>query len=216
MAETTKLAVEPRERAGKGAARAARRAGRIPGVIYGDGKAPTLIQMDPAALQREVVRPGFVTRLFDLQLNGGAERVLARDVQFHPVTDRAEHIDFMRVGATTRIRVSVPVIFVNQDKSPGLKRGGVLNVVRREVELVCPADAIPEQIEVDLAGADIGDSLHISRVTLPPNVHPAIADRDFTIATIAAPTVVAEEAAEEQEAVAEAERPAEEPSTESS
>ena len=193
MSEIHKLAAEPRERAGKGAARATRRAGRVPGVIYGAKKDPVPLTLDPRDLRREIAGGGFFATLFDVQVNGGTERVLPRDLQLHPVTDQPLHVDFLRVSAATRINVNVPVVFHNEEESPGLKRGGVLNVVRREIELVCPADSIPAEITLDLAESDIGDSLHISQTTLPEGVVPTITDRDFTIATIAAPTVAVEE-----------------------
>ena len=204
MAETISFQAEPRDGAGKGPARQLRRTGRVPAVIYGERKDQQMISLEARALRRELNNPRFFSTLCSLQLDGEAIRVLPREVQLHKVTDDPLHADFVRVSRGTTIHVTVQVAFLNEDISPGLKRGGVLNVVRREIELVCPADSIPEQIELDLAKADIGDSLHISQVTLPAGVHPAITDRDFTIATIAAPTVVAEEAAEEQEAAAEA------------
>jgi large subunit ribosomal protein L25 len=204
MAETISFQAQARDGAGKGPARQLRRDGRVPAVIYGERKDQQMISLEARALRRELSNPRFFSTLCSLQLGDEAIRVLPREVQLHPVSDEPLHADFVRVSRGTTIHVTVQVAFLNEDISPGLKRGGVLNVVRREIELVCPADAIPEQIELDLAKADIGDSLHISQVSLPANVHPAIADRDFTIATIAAPTVVAEEAAEEQEAAAEA------------
>jgi len=204
MAETISFQAEARDGAGKGPSRQLRRAGRVPAVIYGERKDQQMISLEARALRRELSNPRFFSTLCSLQLGDEAIRVLPREVQLHPVSDEPLHADFVRVSRGTTIHVTVQVAFLNEDISPGLKRGGVLNVVRREIELVCPADAIPQQIELDLAKADIGDSLHISQVSLPANVHPAIVDRDFTIATIAAPTVVAEEAAEEQEAAAEA------------
>jgi large subunit ribosomal protein L25 len=204
MAETITFQAELRDGAGKGPARQLRRAGRVPAVIYGERKDQQMISLEARALRRQLSNPRFFSTLCSLQVDGEAIRVLPREVQTHPVTDDPVHADFVRVSRGSTIHVTVPVAFLNEDVSPGLKRGGVLNVVRREIELVCPADSIPDQIEVDLAKADIGDSLHISQVSLPADVHPTITDRDFTIATIAAPTVVAEEAAEEQEAAAEA------------
>jgi large subunit ribosomal protein L25 len=204
MAETISFEAHSRSGAGKGPARALRRAGRVPAVIYGERKEQQMISLEARALRRELNNPRFFSTLCSLQLDGEAIRVLPREVQLHPVSDDPLHADFVRVSRGTTIHVTVRVHFLNEDISPGLKRGGVLNVVRREIELVCPADAIPEQIEIDLAKAEIGDSLHISQVALPPDAQPTITDRDFTIATIAAPTVVAEEAAEEQEAAAEA------------
>jgi len=198
MTEMIKIAAQPRERAGKGAARAARRAGHVPGVIYGDKKEPALIQVDPQQLDREIKKPTFFTTVYEVDIAGTVERVLPRDVQFHPVTDRPEHVDLMRVSPGTRIRVTVPVHFLNQDKSPGLKRGGVLNIVRHGIEVYCRADAIPGYFEINLEGTEIGDSIHISAVKLPEDVRPTITTRDFTVATVAAPSVM--KSAEEEAA----------------
>jgi large subunit ribosomal protein L25 len=199
MSEVTAIAAEVRERAGKGAARAARRAGLVPGVIYGAKKGPAMITLSSKELTRYLHEGGFFARLYDVQLGKGKERVLARDVQFDPVTDQPVHIDFLRVSASTTVTVAVPVTFINEEDCPGLVKGGVLNVVRHEVDLVCRADAIPQQIEVDLAGLDFGDGAHISNVSLPEGVEPTITDRDFTIATIAAPVVEVEEEDEGEE-----------------
>jgi large subunit ribosomal protein L25 len=201
MTEVHTLRVEARERAGKGAARATRREGRVPAVIYGNKEAPQLVSIEPMALTRELHKAAFFATLFDLELAGQKIRVLPRDVQFDPVTDRPVHADFLRVGADTQVRVQVPVKFKNDTTAPGIKRGGVLNVVRHEIELVCRANAIPPFIEVDLEGLDIGDSVHISTVKLPEGVRPTIA-RDFTVASIAAPTAQKIEAAEAAAAAA--------------
>jgi large subunit ribosomal protein L25 len=198
MSDIVELPAQSRERAGKGPARATRRTGNVPGVIYGAKKDPNLISVEERLLTKLLHQGGFFSTLFDVKVNGKAERVLARDVQFDPVSDKPVHIDFLRVSAATSVHVEVSVHFINEDKCPGIKGGGVLNVVRHEVELTCRADAIPQHIEVDLAGLDIGDGVHISMVKLPEGVHPTITDRDFTIATIAAPTVVREETAVEQ------------------
>jgi len=199
MADIHNLAAEPKERAGKGAARAARRAGRIPAVIYGAKKAPVMITLDPQEVNREMRNGAFFTTLFDVKVNGGTERVLARDLQQHAVSERPLHVDFLRVSATTVVEVEVPCHFINEEESPGLKRGGVLNIVRHELELTCRADAIPNEIVIDLTGLDIGDSVHISQIALPDGVTSTISDRDFTVASVAAPSVVKEEAAEEAE-----------------
>ncbi len=193
------LAAEPKEGAGKGAARAARREGRIPGVIYGAKKAPVMVTLDPQDVHREIRGGGFFTTLFDITVNGGSERVLARDLQQHPVSERPLHVDFLRVSTSTVVVVEVPCSFINDEESPGIKRGGVLNVVRHTLELSCRADTIPNEIEIDLTGLEIGDSVHISQIDLPEGVTPTITDRDFTIASVAAPSVVKEEAAEEAE-----------------
>ncbi|MFZ5791659.1 MAG: 50S ribosomal protein L25/general stress protein Ctc, partial [Pseudomonadota bacterium] len=195
MTEVHTLRVEARERAGKGAARATRREGRVPAVIYGNKEAPQLVSIEPMALARELHKAAFFATLFDLELAGQKIRVLPRDVQFDPVTDRPVHADFLRVGADTKVRVQVPVKFKNDTTAPGIKRGGVLNIVRHEIEFVCQANNIPPFIEVDLEGLDIGDSVHISMVKLPEGVRPTIA-RDFTVASIAAPTAQKIEAAE--------------------
>ena len=182
------LAVEKRERAGKGAARATRRNARVPAVIYGGKEPPVAISLDLRETARLLKNPRFLSQTFDIMLDGDKHHVLARDVQYHPVTDNVLHIDFLRIGEDTRLNVYVPVQFLNEEQCPGLKAGGVLNVVRFEVEVICRAVAIPEALVVDLAQVQAGDSVHISSVTLPDGVRPAITDRDFTIATIAAPS----------------------------
>ncbi|MEO3434262.1 50S ribosomal protein L25/general stress protein Ctc [Inquilinus sp. CAU 1745] len=199
MADTITITAEARDRAGKGAARAARRAGMIPSVIYGDKQPPVMVSINGHSLLKILKDPAQFTHLYDIKVGKDSHHVLMRDVQLDPVTDIAIHIDFLRVSDTTKIEVEVPVRFVNEDKSPGIKRGGVLNVVRHEVEVTCRASAIPEELVIDLTGAQIGDSLHISNVKLPNGVAPTITDRDFTIATVAAPTVVSAEASEAQE-----------------
>jgi large subunit ribosomal protein L25 len=196
MAKHTVLAAELRERAGKGAARATRRAGRIPAVLYGNKLEPKMVSLDPVQLNLELSHPGFFGRVFEIDLGTEKFVVLPRDVQYHPLTDRPIHLDFLRFSAETRVHVEVAVDFQNEGASPGLKRGGVLNVVRRDVELICSPESIPESLVVDLTGLDIGDSIHISHVKLPEGVEPAIADRDFTIATIASPSVEVVEKAE--------------------
>ena len=203
MAELTSLAAEPREGVGKGSSRSLRRAGRVPGVIYGEKAPQEMISLEARELRRALQSARFFSTLCNLQVNGEAVRVLPREVQLHPVTDEPLHVDFVRVGRGATITVTVPVVFAHEDISRGIKRGGVLNIVRRELELLCPADSIPGEIVVDLRDADIGDSLHISQVALPEGVRSAITDRDFTIATISAPTVIREE--EEAEAAGEAE-----------
>ena len=193
MVQVVQLPAERRERAGKGAARAVRRAGRVPGVVYGDKNAPFNISLDPRDVIREMGRPGFRSRVFELKLGAESIRSLARDVQVDPVSDRPIHVDFMRFSPDAPIRVSVRVEFKNEGKCPGLKLGGVLNVVRHEVELICAADKIPEMLTADLEGLAIGDSVHISHFKLPEGVRPAIRGRDFTVATVAAPTRYEEE-----------------------
>lgn len=196
MADITAFAAEPRDRAGKGAARATRREGRVPGVIYGNKEQPVLISVDPIDLMKQLNGPGFFARVYELSVAGQAHRVLARDLQLDSVTDQPIHIDFMRFSATTRLNIDIQVMFENEDTCPGLRAGGVLNVVRHSVELRCRPDSIPESLTADLEGLEIGDSVHISAIELPEDVELTITDRDFTVATIAAPTVV-EEVAEE-------------------
>ena len=206
MAEDTPLRAEVRERAGKGAARATRRAGRVPAIIYGDRQDPMMISLHPIELTKQLHSHGFFSHIFAIETNGEKHRVLARDVQYHPVTDRPLHVDFLRFGANTVLNVDVEVSFENEEDCPGLRRGGVLNIVRHTVELVCKADKIPERLFVDLSGLEVGDSVHISHIKLPDGVRPAITDRDFTVATIAAPTVAtAEEEAEDTAGAADGE-----------
>ena len=201
MADFTTLAAEPRDRVGKGAARATRRAGRVPAVIYGDKQAPMLVSIEPAALVQELRKPGFFTRQYNIEAEGKKHHVLPRDVQFHPVSDRPLHVDFLRVTERTQVHVEIPVTFLNDQESPGIKRGGVLNIVRHEIEVNCLADQIPDELVGDLTGLDIGDAIHISAIPLPEGVVPTITDRDFTVATVAAPAVlqVEEEEVEEEE-----------------
>ena len=191
MSEISTLGASARDRAGKGSARAARREGLVPAVIYGDKKDPFTIVVTLRDLEK-LLKPGFFSHLIDIEVAGEKHRVLPRYLQQHPVSDFAWHVDFLRVSATSELTVEVLVEFANENASPGLKRGGVLNIVRHAVEVICLADNIPGSIEVDLTGLEIGDSVHISAVKLPDGVRPAIDDRDFTIATIAAPTVASE------------------------
>ena len=192
MSETLKLSAEMRERAGKGASRAVRLTGRVPAVIYGNKLAPVTIHVEEKLLVRHLHTGHFMNSVVELDLGGTVERTLPRDVQFHPVTDRPVHVDFLRLGANAVISVMVPVHFIDEYKSVGMKKGAVLNVVRHEVELTCPADSIPDQLNVSVAGKDVGDSIHISSVTLPAGVKPVI-DRDFTIATLVAPSALRSE-----------------------
>lgn len=200
MADITVMAATMREKVGKGSARAARREGRVPASIYGDGKAPLSITVERKQLIRDMDTGSFFTSIYDVQIAGQGNRVLPREVQLHPVTDIPEHVDFLRIGANTTVTVEVPVEFTNEEDCPGLRAGGVLNVVRYQVEVLCRPDLIPNSIVVDLANAEMGDSLHISAVALPDGVTTTITDRDFTIATIAAPTAVVDELADAAEA----------------
>ena len=203
MADMATLGAAPRAPRGKGGARAARRAGRVPAIVYGGGAEPVAVSLDGRELAREYERGGFFSRLYELGVGEESVRVLAREAQLHPVTDAPLHVDFLRLAADSRIDVEVAVVFLNEEASPGLRRGGVLNTVRRAVSLDCRADSIPESVTVDLTDLEIGDSVHISGVALPEGARPTIR-RDFTIATIAAPTVVAAEAGEEEEEADEA------------
>src|SRR5579864_6290839 len=196
MPEIISLSAEPRPRTGKGAARATRRAGRVPGIVYGDGKEPVAISLEPRELSRMLARPGLFATLVDIKVDGEALRTLPRDVQYHPVSDAPLHIDFMRVGAGAQVTATVPVVFINHERSQGLRRGGILNVVRHGIEMVCSVDNIPERLVVDLDGLDIGDSIHSGAVAMPEGARPVIQERDFTIASIAASSAVREEAAQ--------------------
>ena len=202
MAETTILNGNLRTNTGKGFARASRRAGRIPAIIYGDKQDTISIDIEEREYKKLITQPGIFSRLLDLNIDGKTNIVLTRDIQFHPVSESPLHVDFLRIAKGSTITVSIPVSFINEELSPGLKTGGVLNTVRFELELECPTDNIPEKIEINLEGLVVGDSIKISTVKLPDGVKPTITDRDFTIATIAAPTKMAEvstEAAEEKE-----------------
>ncbi|MCR6633062.1 MAG: 50S ribosomal protein L25/general stress protein Ctc [Magnetospirillum sp.] len=186
-----------RDRAGKGAARATRREGKVPGVIYGAKQAPVTIALDPRVIWAELTKPGFKTRLFDIDLgNGSKERCLARDIQFHPVNDQPQHIDFLRVSADAVVHVKVPVHVANADKAPGVKRGGVVSIELHEVEVTCAPDAIPAEIVIDLTGMDIGDAVHVSELKLPAGVSPYHMAAQGTVVLISPPTVQQVEAAE--------------------
>ncbi len=189
MAQAATMNVELRNRAGKGAARATRRAGRVPAVIYGNKLDPIMISLDPVELMIQIRGPGFFSRVYELDAAGNKNRVLPRDLQLHPVTDQPLHVDFMRFSSKTRLKVEVTVVFENEEECPGLRVGGVLNVVRHAIELLCSPDSIPESLVVDLSGLEVGDSVHISSIKLPEDVELTIKDRDFTVATIAAPTI---------------------------
>jgi large subunit ribosomal protein L25 len=184
MAEAVELKAWPRLRTGKGGARSVRREGRIPGILYGDKDAPQTIAVDYRAISQQLHTGHFQSTIFMLEMDGAKTRVIPRDVQLDPVRDFPIHVDFMRVGKDALVTVEVPVRFINEAASPGLKRGGVLNVVRHEIEVRCPVDAMPEHFDIDLTGLDIGDAVHISAIALPEGVRPTIAERDFTVATI--------------------------------
>lgn len=202
MSDIATLKAEPRERVGKGSARAARREGRVPAVIYGNKQEAVSITIAHNELMRLINRGSFLSSALDVEVAGRKERVLPRDIQLHPVSDWPIHVDFLRLSRDAVVNIAVPVTVINQEDSPGIKRGGVLNMVRHEVELTCPADAIPDQIVIDVTGLEVGDSVHISSVKLPEGVVPVIQDRDFTIATIQAPSGLKSEEAEEAAAEA--------------
>ena len=202
MSEQLTLSAETRERAGKGASRALRRDGRVPAVVYGGNEEPLSIHLEEKTLMKALSGGHFMNSVVMIDAGAAPVRTLPKDVQFHPVTDRPLHVDFLRISEHATVTVAVPIRFVDEDKSRGIKRGGVLNAVRHELELVCDAAEIPEEIHISLAGLDIGDSLHISAVTLPKGTQSAITDRDFTIATVVAPSGVKSEAAEAAAAAA--------------
>jgi large subunit ribosomal protein L25 len=201
MSTAYELTASVRNRVGKGAARASRREGKIPAVIYGDKQTPLAIELSHKDVYLKLHAGGFLTTVATIDVGGEKIRVIPRDYALHPVTDQPIHVDFLRVSAGSTIHVEIPVQFTNEDKSPGLKRGGVLNIVRHEIEVTCPADAIPDHIVVDLSGLDINDSVHISAVKLPTGVKPTI-ERDFTIATIAAPAALTSQEQAEADAAA--------------
>ncbi len=192
MANYVTIEAEARERAGKGAARASRRAGMVPAVIYGAKQPPTLAQLDPRLVLRELQRGGWRSRLYEVNVAGVASRALIREVQFHPVSDKPIHVDFQRLAPGERIRVSVVVQFQNELTSPGLKRGGVLNVVRHTVEVLADPDSVPEAFQADLASLDINDNVRWTDLGGTADVTPVIAGRDFVIATVAAPSKLPE------------------------
>lgn len=210
MSENAVLIAETRDRVGKGTSRALRRDGRTPAVIYGDKKDPISISLETKELVKTINHGGFLSTVFTVQVGSTKHNVLPRDMQLHPIKDTPVHVDFLRVSAKSQIAVMVAVRFLNEEECVGLKRGGVLNIVRHEVEMMVPAGNIPDALEIDLLKFDIGDSVHISEVELPAGTQPTITDRDFTIATIAAPTVEPEPSDEEEDAeAAEAEADAE-------
>ena len=192
MNENLSISGNLRNNVGKGASRSLRRVGKIPAIIYGDKKDSISVDIEEKEYKRLMNQPGIYSRLIDLSINGETNVVLTRDIQIHPLTENPLHVDFLRIGKGSVINVSVPVVNLNEEESPGLKSGGVLNIVRHQLELDCPAENIPDKIEIDLTGLVVGDSIHISSVNLPEGVKPSITDRDFTIATIAAPTKMVE------------------------
>ena len=203
MSDQLTLSAEARERAGKGASRALRREGRVPAVIYGNNEEPTTVHLEEKALMKALHTGHFMNSVVMVGIGGANVRTLPKDVAFHPVTDRPLHVDFLRISEHAKVTVNVPVHFTNEEASPGIKRGAVLNVVRHELELVCDAAEIPDEITIDLTGYDVGDSIHISAVTLPKGVTSAIDDRDYTIATIVAPSALKSSEGDSDDAPAE-------------
>ena len=199
MSEQLTLPAESRDRAGKGASRELRRAGRVPAVIYGNKKEAVSIHVEEKLLARMLSTGHFMNSVIMIDAGGTPYRTLPKDVQFHPVSSRPIHVDFLRIGEHSQVHVNVPVHFIDEELSPGIKRGGVLNLVRHDLELICDAAEIPEQIDISLKGLDVGDSIHISNVTLPKGAKSAIDDRDFTIATIVAPSALKSEEGDSEE-----------------
>ena len=199
MSETLTLPAETR-RAGKGASRALRREGRVPAVVYGGKEDVISIHVEEKELRRQLGTGHFFNSIVELEVGGAKVRTLPKDVAFHPVSDRPLHVDFLRLAADAKVHVNVPVHFINQEASPGLKRGGVLNIVRHELDLVCDPDSIPDDINIDVTGREVGESIHISHVQLPAGVASAITDRDFTIATIVAPSALKSETGDAEKA----------------
>lgn len=199
MSDALNLPAVARERAGKGASRALRREGRVPAVIYGGKEEPQMIHVEEKELVRQLMTGHFMNSIVKVEVDGKSVNTLPKDIALHPVTDRPTHVDFYRLSKGSKVDVSVPVVFVDEGDSPGLTKGGVLNVVRHELELVCEADKMPGEIEISVAGKDIGDSLHISEVKLPEGSESAITDRDFTIATLVAPSALKQSESEDED-----------------
>lgn len=211
MAEISELSAKPRDTAGSAAARVIRENGGVPAIVYGGRSGPEMLTLNYKEVWKQVETGHFLSTVYMLNINGKKTRVLPKDVQFDPVRDFVEHVDLMRLAKDAVVEVEVAVHVINEDDSPGLERGGVLNFVRHTIELSCPADSIPEYVEIDVSGLDIGDSLHISEVSLPEKVTPTITDRDFTILTIVGASPAEPEAEEgEPEAEEEGEPEAEE------
>ena len=193
MSEQLTLPAETRDRAGKGASRELRNSGRVPAVVYGANQEPLSIHVEEKLLAKMLSTGHFMNSVVMIDAAGKTTRTLPKDVQFHPVTSRPVHVDFLRIGEHSKVTVNVPVRFVDEEESPGIKRGGVLNLVRHDLELSCDASEIPDDIVISLKGLDVGESIHISAVTLPNGVESTITDRDFTIATIVAPSALKSE-----------------------
>jgi large subunit ribosomal protein L25 len=205
MSDTLTLSAETRDRVGKGASRALRREGRIPAVIYGNKEEPQGIHVGERELMKLLMTGHFMNSVVMIEADGKTLRTLPKDVAFDVVSDRPVHVDFLRISEHAKVHVNVPIHFTDEELSPGIKRGGVLNIVRHELELVCDAAEIPDDVAVSLKGADVGDSIHISAVTLPKGATSAITDRDFTIATVVAPSALKSSEGDTQTEAAEGE-----------
>jgi large subunit ribosomal protein L25 len=210
MSDTLTLPAETRDRAGKGASRALRREGRVPAVVYGNNEEPLSVHVEEKELRRQLGTGHFFNSVVEVEVGGKKVRTLPKDVAFHPVTDRPLHVDFLRISKHAKVHVNVPVVFINEEASPGLKKGGVLNVVRHDLDLVCDADSIPTEITIDVTGKDVGDTIHITDIKLPKGVESGLGDRDVTVATLVAPSALkSEEGDNETEAAAAPEAAAE-------
>ena len=179
-----------REKVGTNSAKKDRFANKIPAIVYGDGKKPEPISLNVIDLRKEINKSSFLNKVYDLSINNIKTRVIVQGISQNPVTDRLEHVDFLRVNDKTKVTIEVPVKFLNEVLSPGIKRGGVLNVVRYTIEVICPVNKIPESFEFNLEGLEIGDSIHISHTKIDEGVEPTIKDRDFTVASILAPSAL--------------------------
>ena len=188
MSETLNLPAEARDRVGKGASRSLRRTGRVPAVVYGNNEAPLSVHVEEKELVRQLMTGHFFNSIVEIEVGGAKVRTLPKDVAFHPVSDRPLHADFLRVSSDHKVHVNVPVVFTNEAASPGLKRGGVLNIVLHDLDVVCAPDAIPDEVVIDVTGLDVGASIHIHDIKLPAGVTAAHAERDDTVATIVAPS----------------------------
>ncbi len=189
MAEINSLNAAYRNKIGTNKSKQYRKEGKLPAIIYGDGKNPEPVLLDIHELRKEITKSAFTNKVYDISLEDKKVRVLVQDIKQNPLTERLEHVDFLRVNSKTKVTIEVPVSFINQEQSPGIKRGGVLNIVRHTVEISCPVDKIPEKFEFDLTSLEIGDSIHISHTKIEEGVETSIKDRDFTVASILAPSV---------------------------
>jgi len=193
MSDTLTLPAETRDRAGKGASRALRREGRVPAVVYGGNEEPLAVHVEEKELRRQLGTGHFFNSIVEVEVGGKKLRTLPKDVAFHPVSDRPLHVDFLRLGKNSKVHVNVPVVFSNEEASPGLKKGGVLNIVHHSLDLICESDKIPDDITIDVTGLDVGDSIHIDAIKLPAGTENGSQEADLTIATIVAPSALKSE-----------------------